>query len=138
MLALKLRPPILGGLSFCFWLTLPALADDRWAMGREVFTAQSEPACGLCHTLREAGTTGQIGPNLDELKPTAARVMTAVRGGVGIMPAFGESLTEEQIDAVAYYVEKASGGVEKASGDVEKASGGSMKNAGQASHADSN
>lgn len=31
------------------------------ALGKELFTAN----CGSCHTLADAGTTGQIGPNLD-------------------------------------------------------------------------
>ncbi|GIX27934.1 MAG: hypothetical protein KatS3mg123_1815 [Burkholderiales bacterium] len=65
--------------------------------------------CAVCHTLRDAGASAEIGPNLDELKPDAQRVAAAVKNGIGIMPAFGGSLTQEQIQAVAFYVARASG-----------------------------
>ncbi|MAH31501.1 MAG: sulfide dehydrogenase, partial [Marinobacter sp.] len=47
---------------------------------------------------------GSIGPNLDELRPNRDQVIRAVTSGVGVMPAFEESLTESQIQAVADYV----------------------------------
>lgn len=85
-------------------LSSPALADSLADQGREVFTEQAQPSCALCHTLRDAGATGTIGPNLDELKPSVDQVQQAVSGGVGIMPGFAASLSEEQIRAVAHYV----------------------------------
>lgn len=84
-------------------VSLQALADDE---GRRIFTGGVTPACKTCHTLRDAGAEGAIGPSLDELKPDAARVAKAVKNGVGVMPAFTQ-LTEEQVQAVARYVEKA-------------------------------
>jgi mono/diheme cytochrome c family protein len=66
----------------------------------------------LCHTLADAGSTAEIGPNLDELKPTAEQVAAAVGDGVGVMPAYQETLTEEQIAAVAAYVAEATGTAE--------------------------
>jgi cytochrome c6 len=97
-----------------FALAIPCDAGDsaseaRMALGKEVFTRLAQPPCGLCHALQEAGTSAEIGPNLDQLKPDARRVVAAVRNGIGIMPAFGASLTEEQIQAVAHYVARASG-----------------------------
>ncbi len=87
------------------------LADgDPSTLGRRVFTELAQPSCGLCHTLQDAGTTGQIGPDLDTLKPKPEQVAAAVRGGVGIMPAFAESLSEEEINAVARYVAGVTGG----------------------------
>lgn len=77
-------------------------------LGKQVFLEISEPQCGLCHTLADAGTTGEIGPILDVLKPDAARVKAAVTNGIGPMPA-NEILTEEQIDAVALYVSSVAG-----------------------------
>lgn len=86
-------------------------ADEaQLTLGRQVFTEQAEPACSLCHTLQDAGATGEIGPNLDTLKPSAEQVAAAVRGGVGIMPAFADILSEEQIDAVAQYVHQVTTG----------------------------
>jgi cytochrome c6 len=79
-------------------------------LGREVFTSIADPSCGSCHTLADAGTTGTIGPNLDELQPSREKVAQAVRNGVGVMPSFQDRLTDEQIDAVATYVADAAGG----------------------------
>lgn len=81
-----------------------ATDDAQYQLGRKVFTEQAQPSCTLCHALLDAGASGAIGPNLDELKPTPERVMAAVRGGVGVMPAFAELLSAEQIEAVAHYV----------------------------------
>lgn len=75
--------------------------------GRAVFTESANPSCGVCHTLGDAGTTGAVGPNLDGLKPDAARVEAAVTSGVGTMPAFGGALSAEQIADVAAYVAEA-------------------------------
>jgi cytochrome c6 len=57
--------------------------------------------------LQAAGASGQVGPSLDELKPDKARVLEAVRKGLGVMPPFGDKLTPEQIEAVAEFVAKA-------------------------------
>jgi len=73
--------------------------------GRKLF-ASVTPACALCHTLKDAGATGAVGPSLDELKPDAQRVAKAVRNGIGQMPAFPH-LSEAQIQALARYVESA-------------------------------
>ncbi|TGN40284.1 SorU family sulfite dehydrogenase c-type cytochrome subunit [Marinobacter confluentis] len=78
--------------------------------GKKVFTQEAQPACAVCHALADAGSTGAIGPDLDELKPSREAVINAVTGGVGIMPAFEESLSAEQIQAVAAYVAKVTGG----------------------------
>ncbi|SEA76166.1 c-type cytochrome [Rubrimonas cliftonensis] len=86
-----------------------AMADDL-AEGRRLFVEGTEPACAICHSLADAGAEGEIGPSLDELRPDAARVARAVRGGVGVMPAFQETLSEDQIAAIAAYVARAAGG----------------------------
>jgi cytochrome c6 len=78
--------------------------------GKTVFLETAEPSCGGCHTLADAGTNGTIGPNLDELAPSADVVRRAVEEGPGAMPSFADQLSEEQIDAVARYVSEASGG----------------------------
>ncbi len=83
--------------------------DARLALGRQVFTEQAQPSCSLCHSLREAGASGVIGPDLDQLKPSVERVAAAVQGGVGVMPSFATSLSAEQIKAVAHYVAQVAG-----------------------------
>lgn len=84
-----------------------ALADEQFDAGKKVFMEEAQPSCTVCHVLSDAGSTGNIGPNLDDLKPGAEQVANAVSGGVGVMPAFDSSLSELQIKAVAHYVEKA-------------------------------
>jgi mono/diheme cytochrome c family protein len=85
-----------------------ALAQDP-ELGRKVFTEIAQPSCGLCHTLKAAGSTGTIGPSLDELQPEKARVMDTVRTGIGPMPPFADKLTPQQIEAVADYVARVAG-----------------------------
>ena len=89
-------------------------ADDaaQLALGKALFTASAVPPCALCHTLKDAGASGAVGPVLDELQPDAARVATALRNGIGAMPSYQATLKEEQIQALALYVSKASGGAQ--------------------------
>lgn len=68
--------------------------------GKQIFITK----CGGCHTLKDAGTTGTQGPNLDQLKPPFPIVKNQVIKGGGIMPAFKGVLTDAQINAVARYV----------------------------------
>jgi mono/diheme cytochrome c family protein len=77
------------------------------ADGRSIFAANG---CGSCHTLADAGTTGTIGPNLDQSKPSVELAIDRVTNGSGQMPSFKEDLTEEQIRTVAEYVSEAAGG----------------------------
>jgi cytochrome c6 len=77
------------------------------AAGKEVFLGDS--ACGSCHTLADAGTTGAIGPNLDAAMPPADLVVERVTNGMGVMPSFADTLSEEQIQDVAAYVSSAAG-----------------------------
>jgi quinohemoprotein ethanol dehydrogenase len=67
--------------------------------------------CGTCHTLAAAGTSGDVGPNLDRLKPSEATVIRQVNNGGGAMPAFGKdkTLTQAEIEAVAKYVSTEAG-----------------------------
>lgn len=79
-------------------------------MGKVVFSTDAVPACAVCHTLDDAGATGAIGPNLDELKPSFSHVKSMVEQGAGAMPGFADTLSEEQIDAVSAYVAHITGG----------------------------
>jgi cbb3-type cytochrome c oxidase subunit III len=73
--------------------------------GKTIF--QSE--CASCHTLKDAGATGTVGPNLDQLKPSEAIVEHQVTNGGAVMPAFKGKLTPAQIAAVAKYVSSSAG-----------------------------
>jgi len=80
-------------------------APQANAQGKQVFTQ----SCGSCHTLKDAATTGTVGPNLDDLKPDEATVQRQVTNGGGVMPAFKGQLTDAQIKAVAQYVSSVAG-----------------------------
>ena len=74
--------------------------------GARVF---KEAGCGTCHILAAAGSGGQVGPNLDELRPDADTVARQVREGGGGMPAYANRLSEENISALAAYVAQVAG-----------------------------
>ena len=82
--------------------TTPVLSDDKMDLGLEVFN--NKATCGTCHVLKTAGSTGNIGPDLDQLKPSMERIIYAVKNGIGVMQAWEGILTSEEIEAVAYYV----------------------------------
>jgi cbb3-type cytochrome c oxidase subunit III len=68
--------------------------------GKNIF----EKKCASCHTLKDAGATGTIGPNLDQLMPSFAIAQKQVTNGGQVMPAFKSVLNKAQINAVAKYV----------------------------------
>ena len=73
--------------------------------GKAIFTSN----CASCHTLAAADTSGTVGPNLDQAKPSRQATEQKVRKGGGGMPAFEGQLSDEQIQAVADYVAKNAG-----------------------------
>jgi mono/diheme cytochrome c family protein len=73
--------------------------------GKQLFVDR----CGGCHTLADAGTSGAVGPNLDDAKPSQELVTDRVTNGKGQMPSFKGSLDAAQIQAVAEYVSSAAG-----------------------------
>lgn len=78
----------------------PSVQGDP-AAGKAVFTSAG---CISCHTLKAANSHGTIGPNLDQLKPPYARIVTQVENGGAIMPPFKGKLTTKQIHDVAAFV----------------------------------
>jgi len=86
--------------------TTPAPKGDPVA-GKAVFTGSA--GCTGCHTLKDAGSTGTVGPNLDQAMPPASLVIDRVTNGKGVMPSFKGTLTPTQIDDVAAYVSSIAG-----------------------------
>jgi mono/diheme cytochrome c family protein len=80
--------------------TGPTVQGDPVA-GKHVFLTAG---CTSCHTLKAAGSTGTVGPNLDQLKPAEAKVVHQVTVGGGVMPSFKSQLTPAQIQDVAAFV----------------------------------
>ncbi|MDP8967537.1 MAG: cytochrome c oxidase subunit II [Actinomycetota bacterium] len=78
-------------------------------------------ACGSCHTLADAGTQGQAGPDLDETLPdkdaayieeSIVRPDAEITPGFqqGIMPKnYGNTLSDEQLKALVAYLGKVAG-----------------------------
>ena len=117
----RLVLPIAGGLVFtlliglwytsALWLyrqdasaappAASAPASGNAADGARVFASAG---CGGCHTLARAHSSGSVGPNLDDLKPSFDQVLSKVRTGGGGMPSFAGKLTDAQIADVAAFV----------------------------------
>jgi cytochrome c oxidase subunit 2 len=91
------------------------------ADGKTLFTETAKPtACKSCHTLADAGATGNVGPNLDQVVPklSAAEIKSSIETPdakitpgfqSGIMPQFGQSLSDEQVDALVKYLKEVAG-----------------------------
>ena len=85
-----------------FFFTNISLADEKMILGLDVYNNKAQ--CGVCHSLKAAGSDGQIGPNLDMLKPQIEQIVSVVTNGIGVMPPWGGILTKEEIESVAYFV----------------------------------
>ena len=85
----------------------PSAPAGDAAAGEAVFASAG---CGGCHTIEAAGSSGKVGPNLDDAKPDAALVVERVTNGMGVMPSFQGDLSEKQIQDVAAYVSGATQG----------------------------
>jgi cytochrome c oxidase subunit II len=89
--------------------------------GKTLFTEAAQPtACKSCHTLADAGATGTTGPNLDEVVPelSEAEIVESITDPdakitegfqPGLMPRYGDSLSKEQIAALAKYLKEVAG-----------------------------
>ena len=87
---------------FINFFFLPVQSDDMFDLGKDVFL--NKAVCSTCHTLADAGSYAQIGPNLNEIRPDKMTIMNAVANGIGVMPPYEDQLTPEEIEAVAHYV----------------------------------
>ena len=64
-------------LSLLLVFSSSVLADPKMDLGLDVYNNKAQ--CGVCHTLQAAGSKGQIGPNLDELKPQVPQIIYELR-----------------------------------------------------------
>ena len=81
---------------------LPVKSDPIFDKGKDIFL--NIAVCSTCHILADAGSDGQIGPNLNDIRPDKIRIINAVTNGIGVMPAYEGQLSAEEIEAVAHYV----------------------------------
>ena len=89
-------------ISLLLIFSISALADSKMDLGLDVYNNKAQ--CGVCHTLQAAGSTGDIGPNLDQLKAQMAQIIAVVTNGIGVISPLEGILTYEEIEAVDYYV----------------------------------
>jgi len=75
--------------------------------GKKVFESAG---CTGCHTLKAAGSTGTVGPNLDQAQPDYRLATARVTNGKGVMPSFKGQLTTQQIADVAQFVVSSTSG----------------------------
>ena len=83
-------------------LVFQANADELFNKGKEVFLEAGN--CAACHTLSDAGSIAEIGPNLNQIRPQVQTILMAVKNGIGVMPAMEGILSDKEIEAVAHYV----------------------------------
>lgn len=98
---------VTGAVTFVSAAAFTSIASANDEVGKHLFLKAAVPACAICHTLEAAGAAGAVGPSMNELQPDAARVMNALKNGIGQMPAY-PSLTPEQMQILSEYVAKAS------------------------------
>ena len=79
-------------------------ADDLFDQGKKIFLGDGN--CATCHTLQDANSNGNIGPNLNEIRADITKVIYAVTNGIGVMPPYEGELSSKEIEAVATYVFK--------------------------------
>tara|TARA_Y100000389_G_C17434816_1_gene504846 strand:+ start:1561 stop:1881 length:321 start_codon:yes stop_codon:yes gene_type:complete len=92
-----------------FFINFSLLADSsKIDKGKSIFLGKG--MCSGCHTLKEAGSYSNIGPNLDKLNLKSSSVINIIKEGKGKMPAYGitKILTAEEIKLVSFYVVKKS------------------------------
>ena len=80
------------------------IADETLIKGKEIFLNSGN--CATCHSLKDAGSVANVGPNLNEIRPDIGRVKISVMNGIGVMPSYQGILSGDEIDAVSYYVSK--------------------------------
>ena len=97
---------LIYSLVICLFLVSIVYSDEMYNLGKEVFLNNGN--CASCHTLSDANSMANVGPNLNLIKPDFGRVVNSVTNGIGVMPSMLGILSEKEIKAVAYYVSEAS------------------------------
>ena len=82
--------------------TQTLFADEILNLGKNIFLEKGN--CATCHSLNDAGSNADIGPNLNLIKPDVKRVVMIVTNGIGVMPSFEGILTIEEMESVAQFV----------------------------------
>jgi mono/diheme cytochrome c family protein len=79
----------------------PAAPEGDPAKGKEIYASAG---CGGCHTFGPAGSSGSVGPNLDDSSASFEDAVNQIKNGGGGMPAFGDRLSDQELSDVAAFV----------------------------------
>jgi len=77
-------------------------ADEMFNLGKKIFYGKGN--CSSCHVLSDSVSDEGVGQNLNKIKPSIERIMSAVNGGIGVMPSYDGVLSYDEIDSVSFYV----------------------------------
>lgn len=91
-------------LLFCILISFnsSSCADEILDLGKKIFYGKGN--CSLCHVLFDSASDGSVGQNLNKIKPSIERIMSAVNGGIGVMPSYDGFLSNDEIDSVSFFV----------------------------------
>ena len=89
-----------------FFILNYSYSDEKFELEKDIFLNAGN--CGTCHSLNDAGSVANVGPNLNEIRPDIGRVIISVTNGAGVMPSYLGVLSQDEIEAVTYYVSEAS------------------------------
>ena len=74
-----------------------SLADEKFELGKDIFLNVGN--CSSCHSLKDAGSVANVGPNLNDIRPDIGRVVISVTNGAGVMPSYLGILSDDEIEA---------------------------------------
>ena len=60
-----------------FTLNIQVNADELFNKGKDLILEAGN--CAACHTLSDAGSIAEIGPNLNQIRPQVQTILMAVR-----------------------------------------------------------
>ena len=73
-------------------------------------TTFKDAGCGSCHTLAAAASSGKIGPDFDQVKPSRSLIVKTLRASkLGTMVAYKGLLSNARVNAVAAYIARNEG-----------------------------
>jgi cytochrome c oxidase subunit 2 len=119
--SMRARARVVDRREFRAWLAEQREAAAGATQGQQIFLTSG---CGSCHTLADADTTQEVGPNLDMVVP--GQDADSVRQSIvdpdaeispgfqpGLMPSdYQDRLSEQQLDALVDYLLEVAGGGE--------------------------
>lgn len=77
-------------------------AETMLDLGKKIFYGKGN--CSSCHVLSNSESSGEVGQNLNQIKPSMERIMRVVNGGIGVMPSYEGVLSYDEIDSLSFFI----------------------------------